>query len=75
MCCGDLSGFDSERSHSLDVSGLAEEIREKFNLTNESAALDPVQPPTEPAYKNALNLKRADLLAKPSADIPKKQGE
>jgi len=43
MACGDLDGWDSDRSYSLD---------ENYKYT------EPVRPPTEPAYKEALDKKR-----------------
>ena len=43
MVCGDLSGFDSDRSYNLD---------ENYSYT------EPVRPPTNPAYKKAVELKR-----------------
>jgi hypothetical protein len=78
MCCGDLSGmafsnhlnfsnlgFDSERSHHLDLSNIDKELRERFNLTDSWTKQDPIAPPTEPAYKHSVSLKRNGMLEKP----------
>ena len=43
MVCGDLSGWDSDRTYNLD---------ENYTYT------EPVRPPTNPAYKKAVELKR-----------------
>lgn len=48
LACGDLSGYDSDRSYPLpkDANGAYR-------------SLDPVQPPIAPPYKRALELKKA----------------
>lgn len=48
LACGDLSGYDSDRSYPLpkDADGSYQ-------------SLDPVQPPIAPPYKTALQLKKA----------------
>jgi hypothetical protein len=61
-----ILGFDSERSHSLDLSNLADELRQKFNLRDSWLKLEPVQPPTEPSYKHSVSLKRSNQLAQPA---------
>ncbi|MCJ1444535.1 MAG: hypothetical protein MMC23_005037 [Stictis urceolatum] len=43
VACGDLSAFDSDAT---------------YHLPADSASLDPVQPPTAPPYKRALELRR-----------------
>ncbi|GMH39404.1 hypothetical protein BSKO_07302 [Bryopsis sp. KO-2023] len=43
MACGDLSGWDADRNYDLEEG---KEI------------LDPVQPPTDPAYKEAIKLEK-----------------
>lgn len=44
LACGDLSGYDADQSYDLPDEHYV--------------SLDPVQPPTAPAYKNALQAKR-----------------
>lgn len=44
LACGDLSGFDSDAS---------------YRLPEDHVSLDPVQPPTAPPYKRALELRKA----------------
>lgn len=48
LACGDLSGYDSDRSYPLPkvVDGPYQ-------------SLDPVQPPIAPPYKRALEMKKA----------------
>lgn len=59
LSCGDLSGFDSDRTYPLDLSTLSEEFKDwEYHPT------DVVQPPTEPAYKNACALKKSNKLEK-----------
>ena len=48
LACGDLSGYDSDRSYPLPQ--VAEGAYK---------SLDPVQPPIAPPYKRALELKKA----------------
>lgn len=64
LACGDLSGYDSDRSYPLPSSTDGGSYR----------SLDPVQPPIAPPYKTALQMKKtsshgagADAI-KPSAD-------
>jgi tRNA (cytidine32/guanosine34-2'-O)-methyltransferase len=45
VACGDLSAFDSDAS---------------YKLPDDHVSLDPVQPPTAPPYKRALELRRAN---------------
>ncbi|KAK3381487.1 FtsJ-like methyltransferase-domain-containing protein [Podospora didyma] len=44
VACGDLSAFDSDAS---------------YKLPDDHVSLDPIQPPTAPPYKRALELRRA----------------
>ena len=44
VACGDLSAFDSDAS---------------YKLPDDHVSLDPVQPPTAPPYKRAIELRRA----------------
>ena len=46
LACGDLSGFDADQS---------------YDLPDEHISLDPVQPPTAPAYKSALAAKKQNI--------------
>lgn len=62
LACGDLRGYDSDRSYPLpkDADGTYQ-------------SLDPVQPPIAPPYKRALEMKKASShgikdLEKPSSD-------
>ncbi|CAA7389871.1 unnamed protein product [Spirodela intermedia] len=50
LACGDLSGYDSDRSYPLPA---AAEGGASYR------SLDPVQPPIAPPYKTALELKKA----------------
>ncbi|KAK4103262.1 FtsJ-domain-containing protein [Parathielavia hyrcaniae] len=45
VACGDLSAFDSDAS---------------YRLPEDHVSLDPVQPPTAPPYKRAIELRRAN---------------
>ncbi|TKR68392.1 hypothetical protein L596_024382 [Steinernema carpocapsae] len=59
VACGDLSGFDSDRTYPLDLSELGEEFKgHRYEYR------PVVQPPTEPAYKRAVQLKKANKLEK-----------
>ncbi|KAL9065146.1 MAG: hypothetical protein Q9157_007576 [Trypethelium eluteriae] len=44
LACGDLSGFDADAS---------------YHLPKDRKTLDPIQPPTAPPYKRALEMRRA----------------
>lgn len=44
IACGDLSAFDSDAS---------------YQLPNDHVTLDPIQPPTAPPYKRAIEMRRA----------------
>ncbi|KAL6496179.1 hypothetical protein OROGR_029437 [Orobanche gracilis] len=48
LACGDLSGYDSDRSYPLPKSA-----------DGSYQSLDPVQPPIAPPYKRALEMKKA----------------
>jgi tRNA (cytidine32/guanosine34-2'-O)-methyltransferase len=45
VACGDLSAFDSDAS---------------YKLPDDHVSLDPIQPPTAPPYKRAIELRRAN---------------
>ncbi|KAG6531486.1 hypothetical protein ZIOFF_005300 [Zingiber officinale] len=49
LACGDLNGYDSDRSYPLPSSSEGGSYK----------SLDPVQPPIAPPYKTALELKKA----------------
>lgn len=68
LCCGDMSGFDSERSHPLDGDAICAELREKLKVGDSANRRDPIAPPTEPAYKQAVSLKRTNQLAQPTGE-------
>lgn len=53
IACGDLSGFDADRSYPLEIEGREYE----YHL--------PVQSPIDPPYKKACELKKKDKLMKP----------
>ncbi|XP_067141362.1 tRNA (cytidine(32)/guanosine(34)-2'-O)-methyltransferase-like [Centruroides vittatus] len=57
IACGDLSGFDADRSYPLDIEGREYEYR------------SPVQIPIDPPYKKACELKKRDKLTKPETVI------
>ena len=57
IACGDLAGFDSDRTYPLELNALSEEFRDwKYEHR------EVVQPPTEPAYKKASALKKISEL-------------
>uniref|UniRef100_A0A5S6QWL6 Putative tRNA (cytidine(32)/guanosine(34)-2'-O)-methyltransferase n=1 Tax=Trichuris muris TaxID=70415 RepID=A0A5S6QWL6_TRIMR len=57
VCCGDLSGFDSDRSYDLSKD------------SSNSSSLPPVQGPVHPPYEHAVELRRHNRLAKTSAIV------
>ena len=59
MSCGDLSSFDSDATYSL---GVNESDGDKLSHRLTGMSLDPVQSPTNPPYKRALELKRSGKL-------------
>ncbi|CAA85279.2 Putative tRNA (cytidine(32)/guanosine(34)-2'-O)-methyltransferase [Caenorhabditis elegans] len=69
VTCGDLSGWDSEKSYPLDIDAcfpkgeIDEEQKKRYEFK------DVVQPPTDPAYKAALDKKKSGVFAKMSADL------
>ncbi|XP_076451350.1 tRNA (cytidine(32)/guanosine(34)-2'-O)-methyltransferase-like [Babylonia areolata] len=56
LACGDLSGFDSDKTYPLQLEEGAE-----------YSYHEPTQSPINPPYKEACYLRKNDLLAKPSA--------
>ncbi|CAO4371313.1 unnamed protein product [Caenorhabditis nigoni] len=71
VTCGDLSGWDSEKSYPLDIEcsfprgTLDEDDKKRYEFK------DVVQPPTDPAYKEALEKKKTGVFSKMNADINK----
>jgi tRNA (cytidine32/guanosine34-2'-O)-methyltransferase len=59
VACGDLSGFDSDRTYPLQLKTLSDDFKDW-----EYQCRDVVQPPTEPAYKKATALKKNCNLEK-----------
>lgn len=59
LACGDLSAYDSDRTYGLNLK-TGEEYQYR----------PPTQQPIDPPYKNAVNLKRTDGIAKPVALVP-----
>ncbi|KAL3115925.1 hypothetical protein niasHT_007225 [Heterodera trifolii] len=55
MACGDLSGFDSDRTYPLNLEELSNEFKQ---FDYKYSHKDVLQPPTEPAYKKACEMKR-----------------
>ncbi|CAI4231402.1 unnamed protein product [Auanema sp. JU1783] len=60
LACGDLSGFDSDRSYPLEIPDIF-----SGTLPERYVFREVVQGPTEPAYKKACELKKGDKLIKP----------
>lgn len=57
IACGDLNSIDSDATYALD-----EDDNNNINIQINSLSLDPVQSPTAPPYKKALELKRKGQL-------------
>ncbi|CAI5445810.1 unnamed protein product [Caenorhabditis angaria] len=70
VTCGDLSGWDSEQSYSLDIETSYPKGSEK-DASNQYEFKDVVQPPTEPAYKEALAMKKMGIFSKLEHDLEK----
>lgn len=64
VACGDLSGWDSDRTYDLELPSLSSDFEQKRYVYKPV-----VQPPTEPAYKRACELRKLDKLGKPKIDI------
>jgi tRNA (cytidine32/guanosine34-2'-O)-methyltransferase len=58
LACGDLSGYDSDRSYPLPSTEGGGSYQ----------SLDPVQPPIAPPYKTALEMKKASSHGAAGAD-------
>lgn len=68
MACGDIAGFDSDRTYPLELDTLMEEFSDwKYEHR------DVIQPPTEPAYRKASALKKISKLGEDS-NLPCIQG-
>uniref|UniRef100_A0ACD5ZDV6 Uncharacterized protein n=1 Tax=Avena sativa TaxID=4498 RepID=A0ACD5ZDV6_AVESA len=61
LACGDLSGYDSDRSYPLPSTEGGGSYQ----------SLDPVQPPIAPPYKTALDMKKASSHGGVGADSSK----
>lgn len=59
LACGSLQGWDSDRSYALEAGA--------------APALEPVQPPTAPAYKKALERMRAAAQGRPAEQEQEQQ--
>ncbi|OZJ06611.1 putative tRNA (cytidine(32)/guanosine(34)-2'-O)-methyltransferase [Bifiguratus adelaidae] len=59
IACGDLSGFDSDRTYPLNMSGNRDS-----EGTKTYKSLDPVQAPISAPYKTAIELKRSNFYQK-----------
>ncbi|CAB3401867.1 unnamed protein product [Caenorhabditis bovis] len=70
VTCGDLSGWDSEQSYPLDIDTSYPRGGVRGGLGNYEF-VDVVQPPTEPAYKEALEMKKTGVLSKMENDLNK----
>lgn len=57
MSCGGLDSFDSDATYHYNEELVA-------NLKDKNVSLDPVQMPTNPPYKKALELKRSGKLTR-----------
>ncbi|KAL4220793.1 putative tRNA (cytidine(32)/guanosine(34)-2'-O)-methyltransferase [Mactra antiquata] len=57
LACGDLSGFDSDKTYPLQLPGRDYEYHA------------PTQSPIDPPYKEACQLRKTDKLAKPEKQI------
>eukprot|EP00878_Enallax_costatus_P009009 GHUV01009421.1.p1 GENE.GHUV01009421.1~~GHUV01009421.1.p1 ORF type:complete len:224 (+),score=82.62 GHUV01009421.1:1330-2001(+) len=55
LACGDLSGWDADRNYDLEPSLPAAVAAAAFG---QYVSLDPIQPPTAPAYKTAVELQK-----------------
>ena len=72
VSCGDLTGFDSDCSHPLELTtspGEAVSSRKPYEYK------EPVQPPIKPPYQHAVSLKRANKLDSPLVEGSKWTGE
>ncbi|VDD92313.1 unnamed protein product [Enterobius vermicularis] len=64
IACGDLSGWDSDKTYGLELPTIIYEHDEKRYVYKPV-----VQPPTDPAYKKACQLKKSGLLEKPRVKV------
>jgi tRNA (cytidine32/guanosine34-2'-O)-methyltransferase len=56
LACGDLHGWDADQNYDLEAAGPAAAAAAATNARASYVALEPVQPPTAPAYKTAKEL-------------------
>uniref|UniRef100_A0A0N5AW62 Putative tRNA (cytidine(32)/guanosine(34)-2'-O)-methyltransferase n=1 Tax=Syphacia muris TaxID=451379 RepID=A0A0N5AW62_9BILA len=64
VACGDLSGWDSDRTYGLELPDLLNPLEKKRYAYKEV-----IQPPTEPAYKRACELKKEGHLSHPTVSV------
>lgn len=61
MACGDLNGFDSDMNYALSSSKDGNSGNDGAEQQQvEHARIQPIQPPTNPPYKEALRLKHSN---------------
>lgn len=58
LACGDLSGWDADQNYDLGVPSCSSDHAGAASSAAQYVSLDPVQPPTAPAYKTALQMAR-----------------
>lgn len=56
LACGDLSGWDADKNYDLS-STLSSDDQHK-SAERQYISLEPIQPPTAPAYKTAMELQK-----------------
>ncbi|KJH50119.1 ribosomal RNA large subunit methyltransferase J [Dictyocaulus viviparus] len=66
VACGDLSGFDSDGHYDLNLPDIP-----CGALNSQYVFREVVQPPTEPAYKESVKMKKHDKLAVPESILSK----
>ncbi|KAJ1365895.1 hypothetical protein KIN20_026362 [Parelaphostrongylus tenuis] len=66
VACGDLSGFDSDGHYDLNLPTVP-----PGTVKSEYVFHNVVQPPTEPAYKTAVMLKKQNKLDTPESIVTK----
>ncbi|KAF1760661.1 hypothetical protein GCK72_008910 [Caenorhabditis remanei] len=69
VTCGDLSGWDSEKSYPLDIHVSFPRGESTDEDRNRYEFKDVVQPPTDPAYKEALEMKKTGVFSNMNAEL------
>lgn len=63
LACGDLSGWDADRSYELHLPDSQQQQQQQAGTATATAGsyvvLEPVQKPVHAAYKTALELQRS----------------